>query len=616
MIKQILILSIIIISGVFSLANAQIRFTGAAKQVVRVGERFRVVYEVNKEANNFRSPNFGSLNVLSGPSTSTNSSIQFINGKTTQNYSMSYTYLLEAVKEGDVVISPATVTVDRVIVKSNSIKIKVVSGTSTQQRNTKQGTGNQSSESGVLQKDDVYIKTVVSNKSPYIGQQVILTYKIYTKVPISNLMVKKLSSFQGFWSKSLMGDQRQYKQKTEIINGEEYIVAEINKFAIFPQKTGKLIIDPTEMECTVQLRVQNKRKRGYDPFEDFFNDPFFNRNVKNIATVIKSNPVSINVKPLPQEGKPKGFNGAVGDFKLSSKIDRTNLSANDAITLTFTISGKGNLELITLPEVKFPVDFESFEPKVISNIKTNSAGVSGRKKFEFLAIPRNAGNFEIMPVTLSYFNPSDRKYHSISSEKYKIQVSKGDVASNGISYSSSAQEDIRFIGKDIHHIKSLPFDLKQRGEFLFLSRTYYILLFVPIVIMIIIILLFTQIEKRKSNIGLIKNRKANKIARSRLKTSEKYKSAGNDKAYYDEIAQALWGYIADKFSLKQSELSVETVADMLTEKGVEDTITESFINTLSNIEFARFAPSDSSDKMESIYNESVVAIMQAEKALK
>jgi hypothetical protein len=221
-----------------------------------------------------------------------------------------------------------------------------------------------------------------------------------------------------------------------------------------------------------------------------------------------------------------------------------------------------------------------------------------------------------MPVTLSYFNPSDRKYHSISSEKYKIQVSKGDVASNGISYSSSAQEDIRFIGKDIHHIKSLPFDLKQRGEFLFLSRTYYILLFVPIVIMIIIILLFTQIEKRKSNIGLIKNRKANKIARSRLKTSEKYKSAGNDKAYYDEIAQALWGYIADKFSLKQSELSVETVADMLTEKGVEDTITESFINTLSNIEFARFAPSDSSDKMESIYNESVVAIMQAEKALK
>lgn len=616
MIKQILILSFIITSGIFSLVNAQVRFTGKAKQTVKVGERFRVIYEVNKEANNFRSPNFGNLQVLSGPGTSTNSSIQYINGKMTQNYSMSYTYLIQAVKEGDVVISPATVTVERVKVKSNSIKIKIISGTGNKQRSTNQSTGNLSSESGILQKDDVYIKTIVSNKSPFIGQQVILTNKIYTKVPISNLMVKKVSSFQGFWSKNLMDNNRQYQQKTEIINGEEYIVAVINKFAIFPQKTGKLIIDPTEMDCTVQLRVQTKKKRGYDPFEDFFNDPFFNRNVKNIATVIKSNKVTINVKPLPQMGKPKGFNGAVGDFRLSSKIDRTDLSANDALTLTFTISGKGNLELITLPQVKFPVDFESFEPKVTSNIKTNSAGISGRKKFEFLAIPRNAGDFEFMPVTLSYFNPSDLKYHSVSSEKYNIRVSKGNITSNGISYSSSAQEDIRFIGKDIQHIKPLPFNLKRQGEFLFLSHTFYILLFVPIVIMIIIIILMAQLEKRKSNIGLIKNRKANKIARSRLKTSEKYKSAGDDKAYYDEIAQALWGYIADKFSLKQSEMSIETVADMMTGKGVEDTVTESFINTLNNIEFARFAPSDSSDKMENIYNESVVAIMQAEKALK
>lgn len=616
MIKQFLIISLIILSGISSLVNAQVRFTGKAKQTVKVGERFRVIYEVNEEADNFRSPHFGNLQVLSGPSTSTNSSIQYINGKMTQNYSMSYSYIVQATKVGDVIISPATVTVDRANVRSNSIKIKVVSGTSPQQGNNNRSQRNQSSETGILQKDDVYIKTIVSNRSPFIGQQVILTYKIYTKVPISNLMVKKLSSLQGFWSKSLMDENRQYQQKTEIINGEEYIVAEIDKFAIFPQKTGKLIIDPTEMECTVQLRVQSNRKRSHDPFEDFFNDPFFNRNVKNVATVIKSNPVTINVKPLPQKGKPKGFNGAVGDFRLSSKIDRTNLSANDALTLTFTISGNGNLELINLPEVKFPVDFESFEPKVTSNIKTKSTGISGRKKFEFLAIPRNAGNFDIKPVTLSYFNPSDLKYHSLSSENYNIQVTKGDITSNGISYSSSAQEDIRFIGKDINHIKSLPFNLKQKGEFLFLSNTFFIFIIIPIIIMIIIIIIVAQLNKRKSNVGLIKNRKANKIAKLRLKTSEKYKSAGDDTAYYEEIAQAIWGYIADKFSLRQSELSIETVAEMLTEKGVEDAITESFINTLNNIEFARFAPGDSSDKMESIYNESVMAIMQAEKALK
>ncbi len=615
MIKRILILTLIITSGLIVTANDQIRFVGTAKQVAKVGERFRVVYEINQEASRFQSPDFGSLQILSGPSTSSNSSIQYVNGKMTQSYAMSYTYVVQATKEGDVVISPATVTVDRTKVKSNSIKIKIVKAAGNQQGNSTQGSHNKSSQTGVLQDDDVYIKAIVSNTSPYIGQQIILTYKIYTKVPVSNLMVKKLSSFQGFWSKSLMDDNRQYKQKTEVINGEEYIVAEINKFAVFPQKTGKLTIDATEMECTVQLRVQNTRRRG-DPFEDFFNDPFFNRNVKNINTLIKSNPVTINVKPLPQHGKPDGFSGAVGNFRLSSRIDRTSLTANDALTLTYTISGKGNLELLNLPDVRFPVDFESFDPKVISNIKTGATGISGKKKFEYLAIPRNAGDFEIMPVILSYFNPVDKRYHSLSSEKYEIHVDKGEVSSNGISYSSSAQEDIRFIGKDIHHIKTLPFNFKFKGDFLFLSNTFFILLILPVVIMIIIIIVVTRFAKRRSNVGLMKNRKANKIARSRLKSAEKYKDAGEENAYYDEIAQALWGYIADKFSLKQSEQSIETVADILKEKDVEDVVAESFINTLNNIEFARFAPGDSSGKMETIYNESVAAIMEAEKALK
>ncbi len=614
MIKRIIILSLIITSVLFAHADGQIRFVGVGKQVVKVGERFRVVYEINQDAGSFESPNFGSLQVLSGPSTSSNSSIQYVNGKMTQSYAMTYTYIVQATKVGNVVISPARVNVDRKKIKSNSIKIKVVKNAGAQQGNTTQN--KKASNPGVLQDDDVYIKAIVSNRSPYIGQQVILTYKIYTKVPVSNLMIKKLSSFQGFWSKSLLGEKQQYKQKTEIINGDEYIVAEINKFAIFPQKTGKLIIEPTEMECTVQLKVQSKRRRGHDPFEDFFNDPFFNRNVKNINTIIKSNPVTINVSPLPQKGKPENFNGAVGDFRLSSRIDRTTLTANDALTLTLTLSGKGNLELIELPDIKFPSDFESFDPKITSNIKTSASGISGKKKFEYLAIPRNGGDFEIMPITLSYFNPATKKYHSISSEKYEIHVTKGDITSSGISYSSSAQEDIRFIGKDIHHIKTLPFNLKKQGEYLFLSNTFFILLVLPIVIMIILIILIAQLRKRNSNVGLMKNRKANKIAKSKLKVAEKYKNTGDDKAYYDEIAQALWGYISDKFSLKQSELSIETVADMLKDKNVEENVTNNFINTLNNIEFARFAPGDASDKMETIYNEAVIAIIEAEKALR
>jgi len=218
---------------------------------------------------------------------------------------------------------------------------------------------------------------------------------------------------------------------------------------------------------------------------------------------------------------------------------------------------------LSFQRVIFPSDFESFDPKITSDIKTSSTGISGKKKFEYLSIPRNGGDFEIKPITFSYFNPTDKRYYNISSEDYKIHVDKGEMSSSkGISYSSSAQEDIRFIGKDIHHIKTLPFSFKQQGKFLFLSNTFFILLILPIIIIIIIIIVISRFVKLKSDVGLMKNRKANKIAKTRLKLAGKYKDAGDEKAYYDEIAQALWGYIADKFSLQQSELSIETVVDV------------------------------------------------------
>ena len=348
----------------------------------------------------------------------------------------------------------------------------------------------------------------------------------------------------------------------------------------------------------------------------FFNDPFFNRNVKNVKTVIKSNPVTINVKDLPQQGKPQGFSGAVGNFDFKSRIDRNTLKANDALTVTYTVSGTGNIELINLSDVNFPVDFEVFDPKVTSNINKTSAGLSGKKKFEYLLIPRNPGKFIIKPVEFSYFDPAKGTYITLNTEAYEISVEKGDVNSTGVTYSSSAQEDIRFIGQDIRHIKSLPFKLKMKSELFFMSNLYFIIIGGVVLLSILLIVFANRIEARRSNLSLVKNRKANKIARSKLKAAEKFKKEENDNAFYDEIAQALWGYISDKFNLKQSELSMDTVSEMLNAKNVEQDVTESFIVILNNIEFARFAPGDASDKMENIYNESVEAIMKAEKALK
>lgn len=613
--KRLIILLIFISSQATSFADDEIRLVGIGKQVVSVGERFRVVYELNAEGRNFAQPNFGKLQKLSGPNTSSNSSIQIINGSYQQSYTQTYTFVVQATAEGEVEISPASVRVNGKTYNSNKLKIKVVKGNNNQQAATGGNTQGSNSD-GVLQDDDVYIKATINKTNPYIGEQLILTYQIYTKVAVSNLNMKKASSFRSFWSKSLTGENTQYKQSTTRINGEEYVTATIGKYALFPQKTGKLTIEPTEMECMVQLRTQAKRRRSNDPFEDFFNDPFFNRNVKNIKASLKSNPITLNVKPLPQKGKPEGFSGAIGSFNFTDNLDNNQLKANEALTLTINISGQGNLELIDAPKIHFPVDFETYDPKVSSNIKTSSAGLSGNKKFEYLAIPRNAGDFVIEAVTFSYFNPNDNKYHSFSSEQYNIHVEKGDNNGGGVTYSSSAQEDIRFIGQDIRHLKTGPGELRQSGVFLFASTTYYLLISMPLVVLMLFVFLWKRREKQKGDLGMMKTRKANKVAKARLQKAAKYKESGDEKAFYDEIAQALWGYIADKFSIQRAVLSIETVKETLREKEVEEEVIDNFVNTLNNIDFARFAPGDSSGKMKTVFDEAMHAIMRAEKALK
>ena len=600
-------------------AGNDVTFTGTGKQVVEVGERFRIVYEVNADGSHFRSPDFGKLEVLSGPNTSTSSSIEYINGRMSRSYSKTYTFIVQAVQEGEITVTPAKVVVDGKTYSSNPITIKVVKSSSGQKGTTRTATstqGGNSTSGGVLQDDDVYIKAYINKRDPYIGEQIIITYKIYTKVPISNISLQKSPSYPGFWSKNLMKDNNHLKQSTQVINGEEYVVADIAKYALFPQKSGELTIEPMKIDCNVQIRVQSKRRKSYDPFDDFFNDPFFNRNVKNVSTTLVSKPIKIKVKPLPQKDKPDSFNGAVGEFNFVSELENDHLKANDALTLKIKINGRGNIELVSAPEVKFPPDFETYDPKINSNIKVNSAGVSGSKTFEYLAIPRASGDFTIGPAEFSYFNPKDGKYHSFTSGELKVTVEKGDQNLQGVTYSSSAQEDIRFIGQDIRHIKTGAVVLKQKGSFLFASTLYYVLLAVPFLLMILFVIVWKQQEKRHSNVSLMKNRKANKIARSRLQKADKLRKSGDEKAFYDELAQALWGYIADKFNIPGSNLSMDTVKETLSSKNVDDQVTDNFVNTLHNIDFARFAPGDSSGKMENVYQEAMNAIMQAEKQLK
>jgi len=613
--KYILLLAALVFSLNSLNAQNDVKLSASAKQVVSIGERFSVVYEINADGSNFHSPNFGKLHRLSGPNTSQSSSIQYYNGKYEQSVTKTYTYIVTASEEGVFTISPATIEVDGKTIVSNSLKIEAVKGNTN--ANKPAGTGNTSSTNGQISDEDVFLRTIISDKNPYQGEQIIVTNRIYTRVGVSNLSMEKSPSYEGFWSKSLTEKDQQLRQSKEIINGEEYTVADISKFALFAQKSGKLTIEPTELKCVAQVQIQSKRRRSRDPFEDFFNDPFFNRNIKNVEVFLKSKKIEVNVKPLPQAGKPDSFTGAVGKFSFKSEIDHDSITTNDAINLSLKLSGVGNLELINPPKVNFPPDFETYEPKINNSINTSLNGISGSKKIEYLAIARNPGDFEIEPLEFSYFDPADMQYHIINTEGYNLHVDKGQGSNGGgISYSRSAQEDIQYIGKDIRHIKQGTFDLTKKDNFIFGSLLYYMLTIIPLFLLIIIVLAVNNQRKRKGNTNLMKTKKANKIAKAKLAKAEKLMKENKDKDFYNELAQAIWGYLSDKFLISQADLSIENVIEIMKSQNIDNEITDGFVNALNNIEFARFAPGDSKSKMMSIYKDSLKAITLAEKALK
>ncbi len=606
------------------MAKEQVRFRATSQSEVVVGEQFEIVYTVNAKARAFVPPDFKGLDVLAGPNTSSSSSIQFINGKMSQSYTLTYSFVVMAQKEGELEVGPATVTVDGKKYNSNTLQIKVIKGAAAgrMQQSTAANSRNSGSRSATtaagaknISNKDVFIQATVNNKNPYLGQQLVVTYRIYTRVPVSNLSIKKVSSFKGFWSKDLLADNATLQQHNETINGQQYVVATIRKLALIPQQTGKLRLEPMALDCNVQLRIKQKRRSGYDPFDDFFNDPFFNQNVRNIKKTLVSNPVSIHVKALPEKGKPACFDGAVGEFSFKSAIDKADLSTNDALTLSISLTGSGNIELIDAPKVSFPPDFETYDPKITSHINKTGTGVSGSKKFEYLAIPRNPGDFIIKPVSFCFFSPRDGRYHTFHSDTLHIHVIKGK-GGGGVVYSGNAQEDIRFIGKDIRHIKEGPYKFRQINHFFFGSFWYVFFAALPMVVLLLLLILLRILENRQANVSMLKNRKAKKVAKQRLMKAQKLKKQANDVGFYDEIAQALWGYISDKFNLQSSDLSMDTVKELLIAQQVNEETMNAFLDVLNNIEFARFAPGDTKGKMENIYSEAMNAIMQAEKSLK
>ena len=595
--------------------------TVSTKKQVMVGERFQVVFEANAEGKNFQAPSFDGLTVLGGPFTSTSSSFSMVNGSMSHTVKCTYTYALQAYQEGTVHVGSASLTVKGNKITSQPFDIKVIpddgshaapSGGST---SSGQGQSQQNTTDSQVSGKDLFLRVIPSKKSAYVGEQVVLTYKLYTKVPVSSVSLSKMPSYAGFWTKDVSDNSGTLKQSSEYINGIEYTTAEIQKVIVVPQRSGKLALDPMTMECIAQIRTERNNNRSMDPFEAFFNDPFFNRNIVNVKKELSSQALTLEVKNLPENGKPASFAGAVGNYSFKSDIDKTELSTNEAVTLTLTVSGTGNVELLQMPEPVFPPDFEVYDPKISTSTNVGPQGLTGTKKAEYLAIPRRAGSFTIPSVEFSYYNSSTDSYEVMSSDPYEIKVEKGSGSDDGGGVFTSNQEDIKYLGSDIRHIMTGDARLKPTHTVFFGSAAYFVALLVLLLLFIILLFVLKKREQMSKDTAANRNRKADKVARGRLKNAYQHLKAKDQEKFYVEMSQALWGYIADKLGIERSKLSMDTVSETMKGKNVPDELTQQFVDTLNNCEFARFAPGSAEEKMDDLYQRGIDVISKAEKVL-
>lgn len=601
------------------------QLTVSAKKQVVVGERFQVVFEANAEGKNFQAPSFEGLSVVGGPFTSTSSSFSMVNGSMSHTVKVTYTFALQAYQEGTFRVGAASLTVKGNKISSEPFEIKVLPDDGSHSNNSSSGYAGGSSQGGQQQSSndpevsgkDLFLRVIPSKKSAYVGEQVVLTYKLYTKVPVSSLSVEKMPSYAGFWTKDVSDNNSgALRQSSEYINGIEYTVAEIQKVVVVPQRSGKLSVDPMTIECIAQIRTESNNRRSNDPFDIFFNDPFFNRNITNVRKELSTQNFSLDVKNLPETDKPASFAGAVGDYTFKSSIDKTELKTNEAFTLTLSVSGTGNIELLQLPEPVLPPDFEVYDPKVTTSANNGAQGFTGTKKAEYLVIPRRAGDFSLQPVEFAYFNPSREAYQTVVSEPYEIHVEKGvgGEGDDGSIYASN-QESIKYLGSDIRHIMTDDPKLKPTGTVFFATPAYFVALLVALLAFVILLLVSKKHVEQKQDTAANRNKKATKVARGRLKKAEQFLKVKDQNNFYIEMSQALWGYISDKLGIERSKLSMDTVSEAMKEKNVPDDLTQQFVDTLNNCEFARFAPGDAEEKMDDLYRKGIEVITKAEKVL-
>ena len=605
-------LAVILTSGI-SAQNAVMNVR--TRNTVSAGQTFQITFDVNAHAQDFRPPSLKGLKLVGGPNTGFSSSTSIINGKMSQSVSNTFTILVQAEKEGTANVGAASCTVDGKTVTSKPFSVKVEkadpNSNHQQQSQSGWGWGQQQQRPRQQQQQDpqpsqnidnntLFARASISKNSLYQGEEAIIVYKIYTQVPLTQFQIDKLPRNKGFWSEDLSENMTQVKQYTETYNGRQYQVAEIRRGALYPQENGTLNIAPLKTDVVAIIQTKMQRQRTGTIFDFFIDDPFFTP-TRNQAVVksLTSNSISVKVKPLPDA--PAGFAGGVGHFDIKAKTDLDQLHAGDAFTYSVTVSGRGNLSLLEAPTIEFPQGMEVYEPRVIDNINKGDNGLSGSRTFEWIVTPQTQGEYDMPDFDYVYFDPVSGQYITKKCNKLHIKVDKP-------LHNSSAKSDVKILNSDIHHISKqtkLNNINNHKAPVLF-----WILTILPALAAALIVIFARRQQDIVSDEASMRLQRATKLARKRLRNAERHLNDGDDERFYEEIYKALWGGIADKFNIQQSLLSSDTIRQHLSDKHVDETLQQDILATLADVDFARFAPGDSSTKKQNIYNKAMNTITQ------
>ena len=587
----------------FGMLVVQAQIIVSAPSHVAAGENFRLAYTINtQDVSDFRAGNIpDELQVLAGPYTSRQSSYQMVNGHTSSSSSITFTYTLYAAKAGTYTIPAAHARVNGRSVSSRAVRVTVSGsargGSAPKMHEDGGGEPAMQAAGSRISANDLFIKVTANKKRVHEQEPVLLTYKVYTLVDLTQLE-GKMPDLMGFHTQEIPLPQ-QKSFHVERVNGKAYRTVTWSQYVMYPQMTGKLAIPSITFKGIV---VQ--QNRAVDPFEAFFNG---GSGYVEVKRNIVAPGLTIQVDPLPK--KPADFSGGVGHFNISAQINQTNVKAGTPVTLRVVIGGMGNLKLIKQPVVNFPKDFDKYDPKITDKTKLTASGLGGNMVYDFLVVPRNKGHYIIPPVSFTYYDVDANAYKTIKTHAFSLMVGKGDGKSALENFEGVNDNDIRNIkkGVDTQYVTV---------DFFYGSVKYWAMLSVLLVVFLVLLLVFRQRAIDNANVVKMRGKKANSIARKRLKKASRLMFTNDSGAFYDEVLRALWGYVSYKLNMPVEQLSRDNISSNLSGHGVDEQTIGKFLAALDECEFERYAPGDPKGNKEKTFNYAMTAITEIEDVMK